>query len=74
MPSLSLEEEAIELFVDRARHARPDWDAPDDKAGTVAEICHRLDGVPLAIELAAARVRSLSLDEILEVCMTDSGY
>ncbi|MCV7259122.1 helix-turn-helix transcriptional regulator [Mycobacterium shimoidei] len=66
VPSLSLEEEAIELFVDRARHARPDWDAPDDKAGTVAEICHRLDGVPLAIELAAARVRSLSLDEILD--------
>jgi predicted ATPase/class 3 adenylate cyclase/DNA-binding CsgD family transcriptional regulator len=64
VPSLSLDEEAIELFVDRARHARPDWDATDDKAGAVAEICHRLDGVPLAIELAAARVRSLSLEEI----------
>jgi predicted ATPase/class 3 adenylate cyclase/DNA-binding CsgD family transcriptional regulator len=66
VPSLSLADEAIELFADRARRARPELTVTDDNANTVAEICHRLDGVPLAIELAAARVRALSLDEILD--------
>jgi predicted ATPase/class 3 adenylate cyclase/DNA-binding NarL/FixJ family response regulator len=66
VPSLSLAGEAIELFTDRARHARPDFTPSDDNAATVGEICARLDGVPLAIELAAARVRALSLAEILD--------
>ncbi len=66
VPSLSLRDEAIELFADRARHARPDFTLTDDNAATVGEICARLDGVPLAIELAAARVRALSLAEILD--------
>ena len=66
VPSLSLRDEAIELFADRARRARPDFAVSDDNAATVAEICRRLDGLPLAIELAAARVRALSLAEILE--------
>ena len=65
VPSLSLADEAVELFADRARHARPDFTLTDDNAATVTEICRRLDGVPLAIELAAARVRALSLAEIL---------
>jgi predicted ATPase len=64
-PSLSLTDDAVELFVDRARLARPDFDAADN-AAVVAAICQRLDGVPLAIELAAVRVRSLSLDEIID--------
>ena len=66
VPSLSLADEAIELFADRARLARPDFTVTDDNAATVAEICRRLDGMPLAIELAAARVRALSLAEILD--------
>jgi predicted ATPase/class 3 adenylate cyclase/DNA-binding NarL/FixJ family response regulator len=66
VPSLPLADEAIELFADRARHARPDFIVGDDNAAAVGEICQRLDGLPLAIELAAARVRSLSLAEILD--------
>ncbi|HYQ35101.1 MAG TPA: adenylate/guanylate cyclase domain-containing protein, partial [Mycobacterium sp.] len=66
VPSLSLADEAIELFVDRARRARPDFAVDNDNAAAVGEVCRRLDGMPLAIELAAARVRALSLAEILE--------
>jgi predicted ATPase/class 3 adenylate cyclase/DNA-binding CsgD family transcriptional regulator len=66
VPSLPLADKAIELFTDRARRARPDFVVADDNAATVTEICRRLDGVPLAIELAAARVRALSLTEILD--------
>jgi predicted ATPase/class 3 adenylate cyclase/DNA-binding NarL/FixJ family response regulator len=66
VPSLSLDDEAIELFTDRARHGRPDFAITDDNTAVVAEICARLDGLPLAIELAAARVRALSVAEILD--------
>ncbi len=66
VPSLSLADEAMELFTDRARLARPDFGITDENAATMAEICRRLDGMPLAIELAAARIRALSLAEILD--------
>lgn len=64
IPSLSLTDEAMELFADRARLARPDFRITDENATAVIEICRRLDGMPLAIELAAARTRALSVAEI----------
>ncbi|UVO12940.1 LuxR family transcriptional regulator [Mycobacterium sp. SVM_VP21] len=64
VPSLGLSDEAIELFGDRARRTKPGFAVSSDILDTVTEICRRLDGLPLAIELAAARVRALSPDEI----------
>lgn len=64
VPPLSLTNDAIELFVDRARRVRSDFAINADTAVTVGEICRRLDGVPLAIELAAARTDTLSPVEI----------
>ena len=66
VPSLSPTHEAVELFNDRARRVRPEFRGTGDNAVTVVEVCQRLDGLPLAIELAAARVRALTPAEILE--------
>jgi non-specific serine/threonine protein kinase len=56
--------EAVRLLVDRANAVAPAFTVTDADAATLAEICRRLDGIPLAIELAAARLRVLSLDQI----------
>lgn len=55
---------AVALFRDRARAARPDFGLGEATRAPAVEICRRLDGVPLAIELAAARVRSMGPDDI----------
>jgi predicted ATPase/class 3 adenylate cyclase len=56
--------EAVRLFIERAVSSKADFVVTNRNAPALASVCHRLDGIPLAIELAAARVRSLSVEEI----------
>jgi predicted ATPase/class 3 adenylate cyclase len=58
------ESSAVELFLDRAASAGADLDVTDAGRRRIAALCERLDGLPLAIELAAARTRELGLDEL----------
>jgi non-specific serine/threonine protein kinase len=62
---VAIQFESVRLFVDRAAAAQPSFSLTDQDASLVAQICHRLDGIPLAIELAAARVKMLSVEQIL---------
>ncbi len=64
LASILLEYDACRLFVERARVQRPDFVLTGHNALTLAQLCKHLDGIPLALELAAARVRSLTLEEI----------
>ena len=56
--------DAVNLFIDRARRARPSFAVTESNAAGIAQVCHRLDGIPLAVELAAARCRHLSIEQI----------
>jgi non-specific serine/threonine protein kinase len=56
--------ESVRLFVERAQVIQPKFGLTEQNAGSVAQVCRRLSGMPLAIELAAARVRLLSVEEI----------
>jgi predicted ATPase/class 3 adenylate cyclase len=74
VPSLSLPTpqtdamaaESVQLFLDRARLVRPDFAPTGDEMDAVLRICRRVDGMPLALELAAARLRSLSPAELAD--------
>ena len=59
-----LEYAAVQLFVERARQSSPAFRLTRDNAGLVMQICQRLDGIPLAIEMAAARLKALSVAQI----------
>lgn len=65
MPSLEVSD-AVELFVDRARASDDRFALTNENAPLVSEICRRLDGIPLAVELAAARVKLLSPKQLTE--------
>jgi predicted ATPase/class 3 adenylate cyclase len=67
LPSLEAlaQSDAVRLFIERARAVKPDFMVTAENAAAVAEICYRLDGLPLAIELAAARVKLLSPQAML---------
>jgi len=65
VPPLSAEDEAVALFMERASAAQRLLDLKAEDAAIVAEICRRLEGVPLAIELAAPRLRLLSPEQLL---------
>ena len=56
--------DAVRLFLDRAAKVRPNFVLTAENAAAVAQICHRLEGIPLAVELAAARVRGLTVEQV----------
>lgn len=63
-PEQAMAIESVELFVERAKLVRPDFELTDSNFRTVLEVARQLDGIPLAIELAAARIKVLSPDQI----------
>lgn len=65
-PARLLDYEAVRLFVERARAVQPDFTLTNENYEAVAELCVRLDGLPLSIELAAARLKILSVFSLLE--------
>ncbi len=66
--------DAVKLFVDRAVAAKPDFAITPQNALSVAKICFRLDGIPLAIELAAARIKVMTAEQIVERLKRGFGF
>ena len=68
VPSLRVDDDAaaVELFIERARLVRPDFAVDDENRSVVADLCVRLDGIPLAIELATARLKMLTVEQIAD--------
>ena len=66
MPAISGSYEATSLFIERATKAEPRFRATSENAAAIIQICRRLDGIPLAIELAAARVKVFTPEQIAE--------
>ena len=58
--------ESVRLFIERALSVNPNFRVTNENAPALAEVCSRLDGIPLAIELAAARIKMLSIEKIYE--------
>ncbi|MFL1430954.1 MULTISPECIES: BTAD domain-containing putative transcriptional regulator [unclassified Nocardiopsis] len=65
-PDAALESDAVRLFAERAAAAAPGFRLTDDNTAAVVALCRRLDGIPLALELAAARIRTLGAHGLLE--------
>jgi predicted ATPase len=65
-PENIMQSESVRLFMERARDAAPSLKVAPEEAPTIARICQRLDGIPLSIELAAVRVKMMTLEEIAE--------
>ncbi|MFC9293062.1 BTAD domain-containing putative transcriptional regulator [Streptomyces sp. NPDC057011] len=63
-PAEAAQSPAVRLFVDRAAGVRPDFTLDDSTLDAVVEVCRRLDGMPLALELAAAKLRSMGVEQI----------
>ena len=68
VPSLRVDDDsaAVELFAERARLVRPEFAVTDENRDAVADLCVRVDGIPLAIELATARLKMLSVEQVAE--------
>jgi predicted ATPase len=58
--------EALRLFVDRARLRLPDFALTKENAAAVARVCHKFEGIPLAIELATARMGALAVEQVAQ--------
>jgi non-specific serine/threonine protein kinase len=63
VPSLT-DDEAVQLFAERARAARPDFAVTEQNRSRVAQVCRQLDNIPLAIQLAASRLRAFSVEQL----------
>jgi predicted ATPase/DNA-binding CsgD family transcriptional regulator len=74
VPEHAAEYAAVQLFGDRARAARPGFSVTAQNAASLAQVCRQLDGLPLAIELAAARVALLPVEQIAALLAAHDGF